>query len=102
MRLVTRIDQRAPIHRVDAHDNTEKISTLRDLINAQFALPAFYVHTHFARLRENLSRDEKRQDTGDNLVPGDIATHQVIIVATVTVPGEIGVVFVEPNFVPGW
>src|SRR5437867_12592995 len=101
MRLVTRVDQGAPIHRVNAHNNTEKISTLRDLINAQFALAALRFYTHFARPRENLPSNEKWQDTGNNLVPGDVATHQVIVVTTVTVPGEIGVVFVEANFVAG-
>src|SRR5205807_10280818 len=102
MRLVPRVDQGAPIHRVNAHDNTEKISTLRDLINAQFTLAALCFYTHFSRASKNLSSNEKWQDTGNDFVPGDVATHQVIVVTTVTVPGEIGVVFVEPNFVPGW
>ena len=34
MRLVTGINQRAVIHRVNAHQHAEKIRALRDLINA--------------------------------------------------------------------
>src|SRR5207247_7658294 len=102
MRLVTRVDQRSSIHRVDAHNHTEKIGALRDLINTRLALPAFCFDTHLAGARENLSRDEKRQNTGDDFVPCDVATHQVIVVTTVTMPGEVRIVLVEPNFVTGW
>ena len=102
MRLVTRVDQRSPIHRVDANNHTEKIGALRDLINARLALPALRLNTHLAGARENLSRDEKRQNTGDDFVPCDVATHQVVVVTTVTVPGEVGIVLVEPNFVTRW
>src|SRR6267143_968552 len=102
IRLVTRVYQEFSFHGDNAYANTEKISTLRDLIKAQFTLAALCFYTHFSRDSKNLSTNEKWQDTGDDFVPGDVATHQVIVVTTVTVPGEIGVVFVEPNFVPGW
>src|SRR5438270_3334707 len=102
MRLVTRVDQRAPIHRVDAHNDTEKICPLANLINARLALTTLGFDAHFPRAGEDLSSDEKRQNTGDDLVPRDIASHQVIVVATVTVSGKVGIVLVEANFVIGW
>ena len=41
MRLIARVDQRAAIHRIDAHHHTEKIGALRYLIDTRLALRAF-------------------------------------------------------------
>src|SRR5438046_493173 len=101
MGLITRVYQRSPVHRVDAHDYTEKIGALRDLIIARLALPALRLYTHFAGAGKNLSSNKKRQNTGDDLVPRNVATHQVIVVTTVTMPGEVRIVLVEANFVTG-
>ena len=101
MGLVARIDQRAAIHRVNTHQDTEKIRALRNLKNIRLTRSAFRFDTHFSSASEDLASDEKRQNTGDDVVPCDVATHEVIIVATVTVPDKVGIVFVKPNFIVG-
>src|SRR6266545_7304200 len=97
MRFVTRVDQRAAVHRIDAHNHAEEVRTLRDLIDAGLALRTLGFDAHLARTRENLASYKKRQHSSNNPVPRDIASHQVIVVATVTMPGKVGVVFVKPN-----
>src|SRR5256885_1561296 len=79
MRLIARVDQGAPIHRIDAHNYAEEISALRDLIDAGLALGTLSFDAHLARPRENLASYEKRQHSSDNPVPRDIASHQVIL-----------------------
>src|SRR5262249_7803986 len=101
MRLVACVDQKAPIHRIDAHNNAEKIRALRDLIDAGLALCALGFDAHFAGTRKDLASNEKWQHSSDNPIPRDIASHQVIVVATVTVPGKVRVVFVKTNFKSG-
>jgi hypothetical protein len=101
MGLVARIDQRAAIHCVNAHQDTEKIRALRNLKNIRLARCAFRFDTHFSSAGEDLAGDEKWQNTGNDVVPCDVATHQVIIVATVTVPDKVGIVLVKPNFIAG-
>ena len=54
MRLVPRIDQRTPVHRVDTHEHAKKIGPLRNLINAQLAGRAFRFDPHFAGAGEDL------------------------------------------------
>ena len=98
VRLVTRVNQRAAIHCIDAHNHTEKISTLRDLIDAGLALRALGFDTHLASACGNLTSNEERQHSSDDLVPRDIASHQIIVVATVTVPCKISIIFVKPDF----
>ena len=75
MWLVTRVNQRAAIHRIDAHNHTEKISTLRDLIDAGLALRALGFDTHLASACENLTSNEERQHSSNDPVPRDIASH---------------------------
>src|SRR5437870_7813251 len=101
MRLVTRVDEGPPIHRVDAHHYAEKIGALRDLIDSRIALTALRFDAHLPGAGENLAGDEKRQNARNDSVPCDIAAHQAIVVTTVTVPGKVGIVLVKPNFVAG-
>src|SRR5204862_7722284 len=98
MRLVARFNQGAPIHRIDAHNYAEESSALRDLINAGLALSTLSLDAHLARTPENLASYEKRQHSSDNTVQRDIAPNQIIIGATVTVPGKVGIVCVKKNF----
>src|SRR4029450_10667745 len=60
MRLFTRVDQRSPIHRVDAHNHAEEIGALRDLIDAGLALSTLGFDAHLARTRANLASYEKQ------------------------------------------
>src|SRR5215813_6178643 len=101
MRLVASIDQRAAIHRIDAHNHAEKIGTLRDLIDAGLALCTLGFNSHLAGACENLPGNEKWQHSSNDPIPRDIASHQVIVVATVTVTGKVGIVFVKANFKSG-
>src|SRR5262245_15136947 len=102
MRFVASVDQRPAIHRVDAHDNAEKIGALRDLENSRIPLAAFAFNPHLSCAGKNLASNKERQDTGNNPVPWDIASHQVIVMATVAVAGEISVVLVKPDLMVGW
>src|SRR5207237_8494762 len=58
---------------------------------------ALRLNPHLAGAGKNLSRNQKRQSSGDDAIPWDIAPHQVIVVATVAVTEKVGVVFVEPD-----
>src|SRR4029450_10684304 len=66
MGLVARIDQRAAIHCVDTHQDTEKIRALRNLKNIKLTRSAFRFDTHFSSAGEDLAGDEERQNTGDD------------------------------------
>src|SRR4029453_5921109 len=57
--------------------------------------------THVSSAGEDLAGGEERQNTGDDTIPCDVAAHQVIIVAAVTVPDKVGIVLVKPNFITG-
>ena len=98
MRFVARVDQRPAIHRVDADHHAEKICALRNLINSRLTRSAFSLHAHFAGASENLTGNQERQNRADDPVPRHIALHQIIVVAAVAVSEEIGVVFVEADF----
>ncbi len=58
-------------------------------------------HAHLAGAGVNLARHEERHDAGDDALPGDIAAHEVIVMAAVGVADEIGVVLVEADFAAG-
>ena len=102
MRFVAGIDERPPVHRVDADDDAKKIRALRNLIYTGLTRRALGFDAHFSGSGKNLACDQKRQDSGHELVPRHIAAHQVIVVATVAVPDKVGVVFVKTNLAPGW
>jgi len=97
MGLVARIDQRAAIHRVNTHQDTEKIRALRNLKHTGLTRRALRFNPHLAGAGKNLSRNQKRQSSGDDVVPWDIAPHQVIVVATVAMTEKVGVIFIKPD-----
>src|SRR4030095_8891636 len=101
MGLGARINQRAAIHCVNTHQDAEKIRALRNLKNIRLTRSAFRFDTHFSSACEDWAGDEERQNTGDDTIPCDVAAHQVIIVAAVTVPDKVGIVLVKPNFITG-
>ncbi len=101
VRFVARVDERPPVHRVDAHEHAEKIRALRNLIHAGLTRRALRFDAHFSGSGKNLARDQKRQDAGNEPVPRHIPAHQVVVVTTVAVPDKVGVVFVKANLAPG-
>ncbi len=97
MRLIARVHQRASIHRVDADQDAEEIRSLRNLKHTGLTYRALRFNPHLAGAGKNLSRNQKRQSSGDDAVPWDIAPHQVIIVATVAMTEKVGVIFIKPD-----
>src|SRR5207244_13641438 len=98
VRFVAGVDERTPIHGVDADDHAEEIGALRDLKKSRLTRTAFAFYAHFAGARKNLARNQKRQNRRNDAIPRHIALHEVIVVTAVAVPEEIRVVFVEANF----
>src|ERR1700674_3783568 len=98
VRFVTRMDNRAPVHRVDTDQDTKKIGALRDLENARLTRRAFAFNAHFTRAGKYLASDEKWNHFVDQPVPGDSPAHEIVVMATVTVSDKIGIVFVESDF----
>ena len=94
VRLIAGVDKRPAVHGVDAYEHAEEIGALRNLINAQLADRTFGFDAHFAGPRKDLARDEERQNTRYDSIPGQVAAHQKVVVTTITVSDEIGVVFV--------
>src|SRR5438270_5437498 len=100
VRFVAGVDERTAIHRVDADDHAEKIRALRNLINSRLTRTALAFDAHLSGAGENLAGDQERQNGADDAVPRHIAPHEIVVVATVTVPEEVGVVLVKANFLP--
>src|SRR3954471_5753880 len=97
VRLITRIHERSFVHRIDAHEHAEEIRALRDLVNPWLTSRALGFDPELARSGKNLARDEKRDHTRHDLIPRHITSHQVVVVAAITVTDKIRVVFVEAN-----
>ena len=96
------VHQRTSVHRVDANQNAEKIGSLRDLKNARLTGRSFSFDTHFTCARKNLTSHEKRDHFAHQPVPRHSTAHQIVVVTTVTMPGEVRIVFIEANFVTRW
>src|SRR6185369_10438098 len=101
MRFIACIDQRTTIHRIDAYNDAEKIGTLRNLKDSRIPPAAFAFNPHFPGAAKDLASDQKRQNTGNDPIPRNVAGHQVIVMATVAVPGKISVVLIKADLVPG-
>ena len=97
--FVASVDERAAIHRVDAHEHTEKIRALRNLKNPGCTGCALRFDPHLSSAGEDLARDKKWQDSGDDAIPCDFPTHQIIVVTAVTMPNKVSVVLVKTDFV---
>ena len=99
MRLVAGVYERTLVHRIDAHEHAEEVGALRNLKHSRLPGRAFPFDPELARAGENLPCDQKWQNARDELVPRDIAPHQVIVVAPIAMPGEVGVVLVQAHLV---
>src|SRR6266404_9470758 len=102
VRLVARVHDRPTIHRVDADEHAEEIGALRNLIDARLTGGALGFDAHFAGAGKNLPCNQKWKNAGDNSIPWNVAAHQIIVVATVAVTEEVGVVLVKANFLAGF
>jgi len=85
MRFIASVNQRASIHCIDTYEHGEEIRALGDLIDAGLTGRALRFNTHLARARKNLAGNQKRQHGSDDALPRNIATHQVIVMAPITV-----------------
>src|SRR5437660_296855 len=94
VRLVTRIDDGPPLHGIDALQGEEKIAALADL-KSRLEEPVFLFPPKFTGAAHDLARHEESFDAVAKSIPAKGARHEIIFVATVAVPREIGVVFVE-------
>src|ERR1700742_4390723 len=93
VRLVACIYQRPTLHRVDALQLGEKITTLRDLKTGLDEMVLFFPAV-FARTAENLPRHEKTLDARGQLRPRQRARKQIVFVATVAMPAKIRIIFI--------
>src|SRR5512133_3332561 len=97
MRFVPSVHQWPTIHRINADEHTEEIRALRNLKHTGLTSRAFRFDAHLAGPSEDLSRNQKRKGPCNNAVPRNIAPHEVIIVAAVTVAQKVRVVFVKSD-----
>src|SRR5215469_3208399 len=101
MRLISRVHDGSPVHRVDAHQYTEEIGSLRDLKHSGLTGRSLSLNPEFTRSRKDLPGNQKRNYIRYQTVPRNGAAHDVVIVTSVTMAYEIGVVFVEPDLTLG-
>src|ERR1700751_4051615 len=97
MRLIARVHDGSPVHGVDAHQYAEKIGPLRDLKHSGLTGRSLSLNPEFARSRKDLAGNQKRNYIRYQTVPRNRAAHDVLIVTSVTMAYEIGVVFVDPD-----
>src|SRR4051812_26307878 len=96
MRLVARIDNRPPLHRIDTLQFAEEIAPLRYLKGGRDK-SIFRFHRELSRPGNDLARDQKRLNPIGEIVPRQRTGQQVILMAAVAMAQEIRVVFVKPN-----
>src|SRR5258708_19980746 len=97
VRFVSRIDNRPSIHRVDAHQDAKEIRSLRYLENPGLARGSLSFDSHFSGAGKNLAGDQKGNDVSDKPIPRHRSTHQVVVMASVTMSDEVVVVLVKPH-----
>ena len=97
MRFIACVDNWAPVHRVDADQNAEKICSLRDLKNPWANRRTFPLDPHCACAGEDLACDKKWNDITDDSIPGDIPAHEIVVMASVTMPNEVGIVLIKAD-----
>ena len=62
VRLIARVDDRAPVHGIDGDQHAEEVGALRDLKNPGLRLTVFAFQPHLARAGEDLAGDEEWHD----------------------------------------
>src|SRR5215469_3507832 len=97
MRLISRVHDGSPVHRVDAHQYTEEIGPLRNLKHSGLTGRPLSLNPEFTRSRKDLPGNQKRNYIRYQAVPRNRPAHDVVIVTSVAMAYEVGVILVEPD-----
>ena len=96
MRLVARVDEGPPLHRIDALQLAEKVAALRNL-KARRKKLILGLDCELARAGKNLPGHQERLDALRQCFPGERTGQKIVFVAAVAVAAEVGIVFVQAD-----